>query len=147
MEKYVSLVMLMASAIITLFTGTPSGAANEKAGQHMRGVHALCSRTSLLGDELVAQHGLGELLRLLGGLAQMHTALEAIVKGALAASARVHLRLDHELLRAQRRSDIHGLGGILDNTELLHCHVVLEAPVSARSALAASSLPTPWARS
>ena len=48
----------------------------------------------LLGDEHIAQHGLGLLVDVLRGLAQLDAALEAALESAFAAAAGVNLRLD-----------------------------------------------------
>ena len=74
-------------------------------GDH-HAVAQTATSTSLLRDELGANHLARELTRLLGGLDQVHTTLEAIVKVALTTATSKHLRLDHHRLAVER------LGGV-----------------------------------
>ena len=57
-------------------------------------------RAGLLGDEHVAQHGLGLLANFLRRLAQLDAALEAALEGAFAAAAGVDLRFDGDEIGA-----------------------------------------------
>jgi hypothetical protein len=90
MEKYASFPMLMASAIITLVTGTPSGAV-KKLATTIQQQQILPSLTCLLRDEVVAKHFHGQLLRLTGFRAKVNTSNEAIIKLALSTTTFTHL--------------------------------------------------------
>ena len=66
--------------------------------------HQLAVRAGLRGDQRLAEHLAGELLDFLRRFHQLHAALEAVLERALAASAGVDLRLDHEVGRLERRA-------------------------------------------
>ena len=61
-----------------------------------QGVDPASGLAGLLGDDRVAEHGLGIVVDVVGRLAEVHAALEAVLEHALAASAGVDLDLEHD---------------------------------------------------
>lgn len=86
-------------------------AAGKLALANVDGAAETALGASLLGDELVADHLLGEHPGLGGGVDNADTALEAVVEGTLATAAGENLSLDHHVLTTNILCDGLGLGG------------------------------------
>ena len=61
-----------------------------------QGVDLASGLAGLLGDDGVAEHGLGFFVDVVGRLAEVHAALEAVLEHALAPAARVDLDLEYD---------------------------------------------------
>ena len=66
------------------------------AAGNKEGVNLAPSLAGLLGDDGVAEHGLGFFVDVVGRLAEVHAALEAVLEHALAPAAGVNLDLEHD---------------------------------------------------
>merc|ERR1719268_323433 len=87
-------------------------------------------RRSLLGDQLVADHGVAEASNHTWVLGQVHTSLEAIVKVPLASASSQNLSLDHILLTWKCLGDLLSLIRIACHLELLDSNsIVFQQPL------------------
>ena len=99
-------------------------ATGELALANVDGVAKTAAGTSLLGDELVANHLLGEHLGLVGRVDDTDTSLEAVVEGTLTTTTGKDLGLDDHILAANLLRDGLGLlrslcDGALGNTDAI----------------------------
>lgn len=105
-------------------------AAGELALADVDGAAETALSARLLGDELVADHLLGEHLGLGGGVDDANTALEAVVEGALSTAASKNLGLDDHVLAANLLCDGLGLGAVPGDITLGNTDAILFCVVS-----------------
>lgn len=104
-------------------------AASELALANVDGAAETAASASLLGDELVADHVLGEQLGLGRRVDNAHTSLQAIVKGTLATATGQDLGLDDHVIATNLLRDSLSLSSVLGVGTLGYIDVVLAQEV------------------